>query len=124
MFNKISYIKYGEKSKRAVINQKEVCVEEVIDDLEKIQLAEEEEEENELKLYFESVVVNEDLNPIKTKMRETIEFREKMIKNRSTKFGQIFPMYFTHPILVNITTNTYYYLFIFNFSQNNFLDSI
>lgn len=124
MINRINYLKYGPKPKR-LNSQKDInlIVENIASNLEALQVTEEEESEGaeeELKIYFESIVVGDDLDAVKTKMLDTIDFRVKTIKNRSTKFGQIFPMYFTHPELVNITSNTIMHQFNFSHKFTRF----
>lgn len=99
LYNKLCYRKYGKGKAKGSGIQTQDIVDELTLICDKMTL----EEQNELALFFKTFVIKPDnVEILKSKMRETIEYREKVVKQHETKFGQLFPMYFLDPSLVGL----------------------
>lgn len=60
------------------------------------------EEEEDLLLSFRCCVVPEKDSELKEKLKMSISFRQKVVKQQSIDFPQMFPFFFAKPDLVNL----------------------
>lgn len=58
------------------------------------------EEESDILLYFKTCSIEREKDNLKVKLSRTVSLREKIIRQRETKFAETFPFYFVAPDLV------------------------
>lgn len=75
-------------------------------------------------LYFRTCVVSRDKDVLQIRLKQTISFREKLLKKNETKFPELFPFYFVSPDLVSsplISTEILFFILKTSFS---FIDTV
>lgn len=72
-----------------------------------------EDKEKEIILFFKNCVVQREKNILQQMMKETVDFRQRLLKNPKTKLHETFSFYFVEPELV--MTNTMAPLFYIKF---------
>lgn len=60
-----------------------------------------EDQQTELILFFKTCVVHNDMQELKAKMKETVNFRRSLILKKETRFPELFPFYFVDSELVS-----------------------
>lgn len=106
LYHKIAYHRYGKGKKTN--HDRESADLPIVSDSEEIN-------ELECLLFFRTCVVDRDIDILKIKLVQTLEFRQRLIRKKETIFHKAFPFYFIRPELVMI---------LFRSSEFNILNSV